>query len=254
MSKLRTLLIDDEKNNLDNLEQLLIVNCPGVEIVGTAMNAVDGKTAVLQHQPDLLFLDIQMPDKSGFDLLRDLAAYDFEVIFVTAYDQYAIQAIKFAAVDYLLKPINPAELQQAVDRSIVKSRQKNQNLELKNLLQLLHQQKETHRIALTTLKETRFIRTTEIVRCESSNNYSIFFLASGEKLTVSTPIYEYEELLTPYGFIRSHQSHLVNKDYIKSWIKEDGGYLLLDTGDQVPVSRNKKEMVIRAMDQWKGKK
>jgi two-component system LytT family response regulator len=247
MNKLRALLIDDEKNNLDNLERLLTAICPQVEIAGTAMNAEDAKIAILQHQPDLLFLDIQMPEKSGFDLLQELAAYDFEVIFVTAYDQYAIQAIKFSAVDYLLKPINPEELRLAVERCMTKNSQKKQNLQLENLLQLLHQQKDTHRIALTTLKETRFIRTTEIVRCESSNNYSIFFLAGGEKITVSNPIYEYEELLTPYGFIRSHQSHLINKDYIKSWVKQDGGYLLLDTGDQVPVSRNKKEMVIQAM-------
>jgi two-component system LytT family response regulator len=248
MSKLRGILIDDEKNNIDNLGQLLARYCPQVTIVATAMDAADGKSAILYHKPDLVFLDIQMPEKSGFDLLRDLATYDFEVIFITAYDKYAIQAIKFSAVDYLMKPINPEELQQAVDRVVIKQKQKTQNLQLENLLQLLHQQKDTHRIALTTLKEVHFIRTMDIIRCEASNNYSFFFLANGEKLTVSKPIYEYEELLTPYGFIRSHQSHLVNMHYIKSWVKEDGGYLLLDNGDQVPVSRNKKESVMNAIE------
>src|ERR1700754_417101 len=127
MSKLKAILIDDEKNNLDNIQQLITAYCQEVEIVATAMNAADGKTSILQYKPDLIFLDIQMPGKSGFDLLRELAAYDFEVIFITAYDQYAIQAIKFSAVDYLLKPINPEELQQAVNRAVVKHKEKKQN-------------------------------------------------------------------------------------------------------------------------------
>lgn len=254
MNKLNAILIDDEKNNLANLELLITAYCPGVAIVATAMNAAEGKAAILQCKPDVVFLDIQMPVSSGFDLLRELAAYDFDVIFITAYDQCAIQAIKFAAVDYLLKPIDPQELQLAVDRVVIKQRQHQQNPQLENLLQLLHQQKDIHRIALTTLKEIRFIRTMEIIRCESSNNYSIFFLSTGEKLTVSKPIYEYEELLTPYGFIRSHQSHLINTRYVKSLVKENGGYLLLDTGDHVPVSRNKKENVIQAMERWSRKK
>lgn len=244
---IKAILVDDEKNNLINLEQLLKVYCPAVEVVATAMNAAAGKTAILQQRPDLVLLDIQMPGKNGFDLLRELHQYDFEVIFVTAYDQYAIQAVRFAAVDYLLKPVNIDELQAAVDRAIARSRDKKKNVQLENLLQLLQGQKDDHRIALATMKETRFIRTTEILRCESSNNYTIFFLAGGEKLTASRPIFEYEELLKDYGFIRCHQSHLVNRKYVKSWVKEDGGYLLLDNGHQVPVSRNKKDMVAWAL-------
>lgn len=247
MNALKAILIDDEKNNIDNLTHLLDVYCKQVSIVATAMNAEEGKAAILQSAPDLVFLDIQMPGKSGFDFLRELANYDFDVIFITAYDQYAIQAIKFSAVDYLLKPIDPEELQQAVERVEEKQLQKKQNLQLENLLQLLHQQKDTHRIALATLKETHFVRTGDIVRCESSNNYTTFFLVNGEKLTVSKPIYEFEELLSSYGFIRTHQSHLVNKKFAKSLIKEDGGYLLLETGDQVPVSRNKKDWVLNAL-------
>jgi len=247
MYTMRAVLIDDEKNNLDNLESLLRTYCPGVEVVATATNAGEGTTAILQARPDLVFLDIQMPGKTGFDLLRDLTSYEFEVIFVTAFDHYAIQAVRFAAVDYLLKPLNIAELQSAVGRAEARSRQKRQNGQLENLIRLLRQQKDEHRIALVTLKETRFVPTGEILRCEASNNYSIFFLAGGVKLTVSRPIYEYEELLQDYGFIRCHQSHLVNRKYVKSWVKEDGGYLLLDNGDQVPVSRNKKETVVRAL-------
>lgn len=247
MSTLKAILIDDEKNNLINLEQLLKTYCPMVQVVATAQNAAEGKSLLLQYRPDLVFLDIQMPEKNGFELLRELHQYDFEVIFVTAFDQYAIQAVRFAAVDYLLKPVNIEELQAAVDRALANTRDKKKNLQLENLIQLLQGQKEEHRIALTTMKETRFIRTPEILRCESSNNYTIFFLASGEKLTASRPIFEYEELLKEYGFIRCHQSHLVNRKYVKSWVKEDGGYLLLDNGHQVPVSRNKKEVVAWAL-------
>jgi len=248
MSILKAILIDDEKNNLINLEQLLKAYCPMVEVVATAMNAAEGKSLLLQHHPDLVFLDIQMPEKNGFELLRELHQYDFEVIFVTAFDQYAIQAVRFAAVDYLLKPLNIEELQAAVGRAMANTRDKKKNLQLENLIQLLQEKKEEHRIALTTMKETRFIRTPEILRCESSNNYTIFFLASGEKLTASRPIFEYEELLKEYGFIRCHQSHLVNRKYVKSWVKEDGGYLLLDNGHQVPVSRNKKEIVTKVLN------
>lgn len=247
MNPLKAILVDDEKNNLINLEQLLKTYCPDVAVMATAINAAEGKSAILHHRPELVFLDIQMPGKNGFELLQELNQYDFEVIFVTAHDQYAIQAVRFAAVDYLLKPVNIDELQAAVSRASARSREKRKNLQLENLLQLLQEQKEDHRIALTTMKETRFIRTTEIIRCESNNNYTIFFLAGGEKLTASRPIFEFEELLKSYGFIRCHQSHLVNRKYVKSWLKEDGGFLLLENGHQVPVSKNKKEIVTWAL-------
>lgn len=246
---LRAVLIDDERNGLDNLQQLLQTYCPAVNVLATAMNADDGRQIILQHQPDLVFLDIQMPGKSGFDLLQSLTRYNFEVIFVTAYDQYGIQAVKFAAVDYLLKPINIPELESAVQRATERSALKKQNLQLENLIRLLQQQqhKEEHRIALTTLKETRFVYTRQIIRCESSNSYTSFVLDNGEKLLVSKPIFEYEELLKGYGFVRCHQSHLVNTRYVKSWVKEEGGYLVLQNDEQVPVSKNKKDLVKEAL-------
>lgn len=245
----KSVLIDDEKHNLDNLKQLLSTYCPQIDVCDTAVNAAEGKGCILKHQPDIVFLDIQMPDKNGFDLLTDLNNYDFEIIFVTAYDQYAIKAMRFAAVDYLLKPIDIEELQAAVSRAIKKCQSKVQNHQLENLIQLIRSQenKEEHRIALATMKETRFIKTNEIVRCESSNNYCTFFLKNNEKLLVCKPIYEYEEILKKYGFIRCHQSHLINKKYVKSWIKEDGDRLLLLNGEEIPISRNKKDMVKNAL-------
>lgn len=245
--KITAVLIDDERNNLDNLHQLLNTYCSEVQVVATAGNADEGRRIILEYQPDLVLLDIEMPAKNGFDLLRSLPQYDFEVIFVTAYDQYGIQAVKFSAIDYLLKPINPDELQSAINKVISKNRFKKQNFQLENFIRIFQQQKEDQRIALPTQKETRFIPTGDIVRCESSNNYTSFVLVNAEKIIVCKPIYEYEELLSNYGFIRCHQSHLVNKKFIKSLIKEDGGYLSMENGEQIPVSRAKKYLVIDAL-------
>lgn len=243
------LLVDDEKNNLSNLSRLLNLYCPMVHIVGEALDAAEAKTHLLRLNPDLVFLDIQMPGTNGLELLQQLPEPNFELIFVTAHDQYGIQAVKFAAVDYLLKPIDIAELQAAVRKVAERLTVRHKNAQLENLLQLLHQQKnkDEHRLPLTTLKETRFVQTARIIRCESSNNYCYFFLDSGEKLLVSKPIYEYDPLLAPYGFIRCHQSHLVNKRYIRSWVRENGGFLLLENGDSIPVSRNKKEAVLKTL-------
>ena len=244
---MKTLLIDDEQPNLDNLKALLSAYCPQIEVCATALNAEEGKTLLHQHCPDLVFLDIQMPDQSGFDLLRSLPVCDFEVVIVTAYDQYAIQAMRFAAVDYLLKPIDIVELQAAVDRAIKQRRSKVQNSQLENLLQLLTSQHEEPRIALATTRETRLVKVGEIVRCESSNNYTTFFLGDGEALLVCKPIFEYEELLREYGFLRCHQSHLVNNKWIKSWKKEYGDFLRLRDGTEVPISRGKKEAIKQAL-------
>lgn len=240
---LKTVIIDDEQNNTDNLSMLLKQHCPQVSVVATALNADAGENAILQLNPDLVFLDIQMPEKSGFDMLKSLKNFSFEVIFVTAYDQYGIQAVKFSAIDYLLKPINIEDLKAAVQKVVRHNAQKKHNLQLENLINLLQQtqQKQFHRIALQTVKETRFVEPDKIVRCESSNNYTTFFLASKEKIMTSKPIFEYEEMLKDYGFVRCHQSHLVNKIFIKSWIKEEGGYLLLEDDTQIPISRHKKE-------------
>lgn len=240
---LSAVIIDDEQNNIDNLQYLLATYCPQVQVLATAKNADTAEQVIQQYQPDLLLLDIQMPGRNGFELLQSLTGYLFEVIFVTAFDQYGIQAVKFAAIDYLLKPINTEELIAAVQKVVARNRYKQQNLQVENLLQLIQhqQQKEEHRIALPTTRETRFVRTKDIIRCESSNNYTTFYFVDNNSLMVSRPIYEYEELLSSYGFIRCHQSHLVNKRYIKSWIKEDGGYLLLEDMSQIPISRQKKD-------------
>lgn len=245
--KIKAVLIDDEVNNVDNLKQLLSKYCHEVAVLATALNADEGRDIILKFQPELIFLDIQMPGKNGFELLKSLPQYEFEVIFVTAYDYYGIQAVKFAAIDYLQKPIDIEELQTAVNKVIVKNQGLKKNFQLENLMLFFNQQKEEQRIALTTQKETRFIPTGQVIHCESSNNYTSFFLLNREKIIVSKPIYEFEELLNNQGFLRCHQSYLVNKKFIKSWIKEDGGYLLMENGSKIPVSRTKREVLNEAL-------
>lgn len=246
---IKAIIIDDEKHNVENLQELLQTYCPQLLVTGHAMSADEGTALLLQHKPDIVFLDIQMPNRNGFEFLKALPQHNFEIIFVTAHDQYAIQAMKFSAVDYLLKPIDIKELQEATSRAIKKHEQKTQSEQLKNLLSMItnQQTKEEQRIALNTLKETRFVKTGEIIRCESSNNYTTFFLKD-EELVVSRPIYEFEELLKDYGFIRCHQSHLVNISYIKSWKKEYGDFLILYNGTELPVSRGKKDYVKQVLN------
>ncbi|MBO0931373.1 LytR/AlgR family response regulator transcription factor [Fibrella aquatilis] len=247
---MKAILIDDEPHSLDNIQALLQTYCPQVTLCATALSAAAGRAMLYAHQPDLVFLDIQMPGQSGVDLLRSLPAYDFEVIIVTAYDQYAIQAMRLAAVDYLLKPVDIGELQAAVDKAMKQRRLKAHNQQLTNLLALLTsgQANEEQRIALATAKETRLVKVGEIIRCESANNYTTFFLGDGEALLVCKPIYEYEELLQPHGFLRCHQSHLVNKQWIKSWKKVYGDFLLLTNGTEIPISRGKREAIKRALN------
>jgi len=246
---MRTIIIDDEVNNIENLRFLIEKHCPKITFLVSAKNAAEARERIAEHQPDLIFLDIQMPGESGFDLLKSLPSYSFELIFVTAYDKYGIQAIKFSAIDYLLKPIDVEELKLAVDRASEKFIVKRQNLQLENLMKMLehNQQRADHRIALSSSKETRFVKTAQIIRCEAENNYTIFYLDSSEKIITSRPMFEYDELLTNYGFIRCHNSHLVNKAFVRSWIKEDSGYLLMDDGAQIPISRLKKDMIRQAL-------
>jgi len=246
---MKAILIDDEPHNLSNLRSLLATYCPSVEVCAVALNAEEGKKALSKHQPDLLFLDIQMPEQDGFELLRSLAECDFEVIFVTAYDQYAIQAMRFSAVDYLLKPVAISELQNAVERATKQRALKVQNQQIGHLMRWLkaQSQQEELQIALSSWQETRFVKTSEIIRCESSNNYTTFFLTDGSALVVSKPIYEYDDLLSSHGFLRCHQSHLVNKTFIKSWKKDVGDVLLLTNGARVPISRGKKDAIKKAL-------
>lgn len=241
---IRSIIIDDELNNVANLRSIIDTYCPGIEVIATANNAADGVEVIKSNQPDLVFLDIQMPSGSGFDVLRAFKAVHFEVIFITAYDQYGIQAIKFSALDYLLKPIDINEFKVAIDKAKEKISSKRQNHSIENLLEYIKTgQRESPKIALPTLSEIRYIKVNNIVRCEAENNYTTFYLNNGEQILVCKTLKEYNELLHPHRFIRPHQSHLVNLSFVKSYLKEDGGTLLLTDQTKVPISRQNKDKI-----------
>ncbi len=235
---MRALIVDDELSNQENLQQLLKTYADDVEVVAVAGNVDEGKAAIQKHRPELVFLDIQLHGRSGFDLLKEVEEIDFAVIFVTAYDQYGIQAIKFAALDYLLKPIDIDELKAAISKARKAIQQTKKNERLGHLLEYLKDEKQVSpRIALPMFGETRYVNVGDIMHCEADNTYTRFFLKDGEKVLVSRTLKEYADMLASHGFLRTHQTHLVNVEHIKSWIREDGGSLLLKDNTKIPISK-----------------
>lgn len=248
---MKAILIDDEISNLENLRTLLEKHCPQIAILATAQNVNDAVDAIEKYSPNVVFLDIQIGDETGFDVLKLLPKRNFEVIFVTAYDQYGIQAVKFAALDYLLKPIDIEELINAVNKAEQKLATPIQNLQLDFLLQQLKKpETNVSTIALQMQSEIRYVNLSEIIRCEADDSYTYFFLSDSEKILVSKSLKEYADLLRPNGFLRTHQSHLVNPKYVKSWLKEDGGILLLTSGEKIPISKPNKETVKQALQRF----
>ena len=247
---IRAILIDDEISNLENLRTLLEKHCPQVNILDTAQNVSDAVNTIEKYLPDLVFLDIQMGEKTGFDVLKQVPSRNFEVIFVTAYDHYGIKAVKFAALDYLLKPIDIDELIDAVRKAENKLLTHKQTTQLDFLLQQLRvPEPNLSKIALPMQGEIRYVPLSDIIRCEADNTYTHFFLLNDEKLLVSKSLKEYADLLVPNGFLRTHQSHLVNPQFVKSWLKEDGGILLLLTGEKIPISKPNRDYVKQALQQ-----
>lgn len=241
---IRSIIIDDEPNNVENLQSLLHKYCAAIEVVATANNVDQGISLIENHKPDLVFLDIQMPGKTGFDMLEAISRIDFEIIFVTAFDHYGIPAIKFSALDYLLKPIDITELKEAIRKAEERISSKQKNTNIWNLLDYLKGgPKASPKIALPTLKEIQFVPVNEIIRCEASDNYTTFYLQNKESVLVCKTLKEFAELLMPHGFVRTHQSHLVNGQYVRSYLKEDGGILLLHDKTKVPISRQNKDAV-----------
>lgn len=244
MKKMQAIIIDDEEFNRRNLEELLGTYCPEIEIAGTAPNAREGKLLIEGKKPALVFLDIQMPGASGFDMLDQLKPIDFEVIFVTAFDQYAIRAIRLCAIDYLLKPIDILDLQAAVNRAVVKINGQEPNLALANMIDNTQGKYQEEKIALPSSERLLFVALSEITRCQGDNNYTTVFLQNGDSVLVSKTLKEYEELLSANGFLRVHQSHLVNLSYVRSFEKQDGGYLKMADGSSVSISRQRKQKVL----------
>lgn len=245
--RIRSVIIDDEPHNLENLKGLIALYCPNVDVVAMAASAKEGREIILREAPDLVFLDIEMPGANGFAMLEDLGKVNFQIVFVTAYSKYTLKAIKACALDYLMKPVDVKELVEAVAKvSEVLNTQK-ENKKLKVLVNNLRSINEPQKIALPTAEQLYFVSTKDIIRCQSDNNYTKFFLANGTSILVSKTLKEWDELLDPSLFIRTHQSHLINKNYVSSYVKKDGGYILMKDGSHISVSKQRKELTLQML-------
>ncbi len=245
---MKAIIVDDEASNRENLQQLLKVYADDIQVCAGAENVDEALIVIKQHQPQLVFLDIQLHTQTGFDILQQLDEINFEIIFITAYNQYAIPAIKFSALDYLLKPIDIDELVAAVAKARRYIQQKQKNERLGYLLEYLKDEnKTTPRIALPMLGEIRYINIADIIRCQADNTYTLFVLNNGEQILVSKTLKEYADMLSGHGFLRTHQTHLINMAYIKSWLREDGGSLLLTNQTKIPISKLNRDKVKTAL-------
>ncbi|WP_462252125.1 LytR/AlgR family response regulator transcription factor [Ferruginibacter sp.] len=241
------IIIDDEAKGRMALREKLLTYCTQVKIVAEAENGQEALLLIQQHQPQLIFLDIEMPRMNGFEMLNQLPEKNFHVIFTTAYDQYAIKAIKYAAFDYLLKPVDIDELKTAVSK--VDMQQNNQTKKQVELLQqnMQHPKKQLNKLAIPTLEALLFFDINDIIHLEANSNYTNIYFTDKTKITASKTLKEFEELLPEDIFFRTHHSHLINLNFIKKYIKGDGGQIELQNGAYVDVSRRKKEEFLKAI-------
>jgi two-component system, LytTR family, response regulator len=245
---IKAIIIDDIEQARVTLKKDLGVYAPDVTVIGEANGVVEGAKLLKSTCPDVLFLDIQMQDGSGFDLLDILKDISFKIIFITATDAHAIKAFRYAAIDYLLKPVDPDELCAALAKFRHQKFNESENYKLLND-SLKNHQKPHERLALHTQDKIHIVNISDIIRCESNVNYTEFFFQNGKKLLVTKTLKDYEDLLSEQGFYRVHQSHLVNTRYIREFIKTDGGYLLLTDGSNVPVSTRKRPDVMKMLEE-----
>ncbi|MEZ5196999.1 MAG: LytTR family DNA-binding domain-containing protein [Bacteroidales bacterium] len=250
---LRTLIIDDEPHIRETLIHLVEKYCPQVKVVGEAESVASGIRAIREKIPELVLLDIKMDDGNGFDLLNHFENIDFKVIFITAYEKYAIQAFGFSAIDYLLKPVNPEKLAEAVKRA-EQMVQQDFNTQLVTLKENLKTPENKNRkIILKTMENIYLLDVQEIIHCASDGNYTIFETINDEKIVVSKIIKEYDELLSDSGFFRVHRSHLINLKHIRRLSKQDGGYVVMSNGIEVPVSSRGRERLLELFEEIAGK-
>jgi two-component system LytT family response regulator len=239
------IIVDDEPDCCESLATLLERYCAEVRIIDICYSAHAALKSIREQKPQILFLDIEMPFMNGFQLLENLDAINFELIFTTSYDQYAIKAIRFSALEYLLKPIDLEELQFAVQKAVKRNLYPlPQQLEIL-LEKLKHPTIPLNRIAIPTLEGFQFVPAESIIRCESQNNYTFLFLKDKKKLTASRNLKDIEEMLEDYSFIRVHNSFLVNINEVEKYIKGEGGYLIMTDGSTVSVSRSRRELLLK---------
>jgi len=246
---LRAIVIDDiDTIRKDNMA-VIKANCPNVSIIGQADSVDSGVALIRQLAPDLVFLDVEMPDGTGFDLLQKLKPFHFRVIFITGYEDFAIRAFRFSAIDYLLKPLKASDLVEAVKKAEESLGNEVLELKLNNLFANLERPKNLQKLVLKTLDRIYSVNIQDIVDCESDKNYTTFNFINGPKLVVSTNLKEYETLLGPYNFFRTHKSHLINMAYFDHFVKSEGGNkIVMKNKTNIPLSVRKKDEFLILLD------
>lgn len=245
---IQTIIIDDEADARKALSRLLEKYCPEVEVIAQCTSGQEGLVAIQQHQPELVFLDVQMPHMTGFELLETLGNPPFSVIFTTAYDTYAIKAIKFSALDYLLKPIDIDDLRAAIRRFTDQQQKDLLTQQYQTLLSHTQQQNNPlQRLAIPTLDGMVFVAVADMIHCQADGSYTQIYLAGQEQMLVSKTLKEFEQLLSGSGFCRVHHASLINLKHIQKYVKGEGGYVILSEGYQVNVSRRRKEEFLRQL-------
>jgi two-component system LytT family response regulator len=243
---IQAVIVDDELKGRNLLNELISSRFPEVNIVALAKNADEGKESILKYKPDVVLLDINMPGKSGFDMLQELQPVNFEVIFITAYDKYAIRAFRYQAFDYLLKPIDADELAICIERLKEKQLQLDFRERLESLItQIHHPQQIPDRITINSLDGISVIPIPDIVYLEAAGTYTLFYLKSKEKIVSSLNLKEYEDLLSNHHFFRVHNSFLINLAEVKKFIKADGGSVLMSNGNEVSISKRRRDEFIK---------
>lgn len=244
---IKAVIIDDEACFRDMIQLFLVDYFPGIEIVGQADNVEDAVALLEKYKPNLVLLDIEIIGGTGFHVLQKSRNRNFKLIFITAFNNFAIQAIKFSAIDYILKPINEFEFKAGVERAILEIEKHEEQSPIDSLFRNFNGS-QSKRLVLKTLDEIHLIDTSEVVRCTADNAYTTFILVSGEKVVVSKGIGEYAELLKDFGFARTHQSHLVNLNFVKKIDKSDGGFLIMKDNSKVPISVRQKQQLYETLN------
>jgi len=252
MTSLKTILIDDEPRGISSMQKLLQINCPEVNVIGSCTNADEAIGIIKSTDPDLIFLDIAMPVKNGFDLLKELKEFHFEVIFVTAHNHFMIEAFHFSAIDYLLKPVEDNLLVDAVNRARKRIAEKAGS---KNIETFLHNVQLKHspqkmKLCIPSVKGFQVIELDEILYAESSGNYTNLYFYNKPMICTSKPMHEYEKLLEDASFVRIHKSILVNLLHVKEYLRGEGGSVILANGKELEVSRRKKDVFLTKMKEF----
>lgn len=248
--KYTAFIADDELRSRELLQNLLEELCPDLQITGTAASVEEAIKSIHQLQPQILFLDIEMHPGTGFDILQKLpSSSSIQVIFTTAYDQYAIRALRISAVDYLLKPIDVQELQSAVQKAILQINNKEPQHQLQHLLQNLVKQQQDYTISLSTAEGLEFVPIAAVMHLEANGAYTIFHLKDGRKIMVSKNLKEYESILSDHGFFRVHNSYMVNLKEVKKFLKTDGGNIVMNNNVNISISPRKKEELLQLLSQ-----